>query len=93
MSEDLRRFPRKEIEIEIELRFLEDNVHTAVSLNMSEGGVLMRVANAENYPMGEMVRLRFENPFDHDTSTEKDGIIVRHTDDGFAVAFVEIDET
>lgn len=90
MSENLRRFPRKEIETEIELRFLEDNARTATSLNMSEGGVLMRVDDAERYPIGEMISLRFKNPFDDFADVEKDGIIVRHTDDGFAVAFVEI---
>ncbi len=92
MSENLRRFPRKEIEIEIELRFLEDTARIVVTQNMSEGGVLMRVVDTEHYPLGEMVRLRFKNPFDNFTNVEKDGIIVRHTDDGFAVAFVEIDE-
>jgi hypothetical protein len=88
MSENLRRFPRKEIEIEIELRFLEDNAHIAVTQNMSEGGVLMRVDDAERYPIGEMVSLRFKNPFDDFADVEKDGIIVRHTDDGFSVSFV-----
>ncbi len=41
--------------------------------------------------MGEMVSMRFKNPLNNYAETEKDGIIVRHTDDGIAVAFVEID--
>ncbi len=92
MSENLRRFPRTEIQIEVELRFLEDNARTVITRDMSEGGLFMRVSDTEHYPMGEMVSLRFKNPLDDCADTEKDGIIVRHADDGIAVAFVEIDE-
>jgi len=92
MSENLRRFPRKEIQIEVELRFLEDNARTVITRNMSDGGLFMRLKDAEHYPMGEMVSLRFKNPLDDYTDTEKDGIVVRHAEDGIAVAFVEMDE-
>ncbi len=91
MSENLRRFPRKEVEIEVELRFLEDNARTVITRNMSEGGFFIRVNDTGHYPMGEMVSMRFKNPLNNYAETEKDGIIVRHTDDGIAVAFVEID--
>ena len=90
MTENLRRFPRKEIQIEVELRFLEDNMRTVITRDMSEGGLFMRIKDTEHYPMGEMLSLRFKNPFDDFSETEKDGIIVRQTDDGIAVAFVEM---
>jgi hypothetical protein len=93
MTENLRRYPRKEIEIEVELRFLEDNMHTLVTRNMSEGGLFICVSDTQHYPLGEMVSLRFDNPLDDFAKTEKDAIIVRLDDDGIAVAFVEIDET
>ncbi|GMR01352.1 MAG: hypothetical protein BMS9Abin19_0727 [Gammaproteobacteria bacterium] len=92
MSEDLRRFPRKEIQIEVELRFLEDNARTVITRDMSEGGLFLSLHDTEHYPMGEMVSLRFKNPLNDFIGTEKDGIIVRHTDEGIAVAFVEMDE-
>jgi PilZ domain len=90
MSENLRRFPRKEIQIEVELRFLEDQARTVITHDMSEGGLFMRMSDTEHYPMGEMVSLRFKNPLDDYTDTEKDGVIVRRTDVGIAVAFVEM---
>ncbi len=93
MSENLRQYPRKEVEIEIELRFLEDNTRTLVTRNMSEGGLFMSVNDTQHYPLGEMVSLRFKNPLDNFIETQKDAIIVRLEDDGIAVAFVEIDET
>lgn len=92
MTENLRRFPRKEIQIEVELRFLEDNARTVITRDMSEGGLFMRINDTERYPMGEMVSVRFKNPLDNYTDTEKDAIIVRRADDGIAVAFVEMDE-
>jgi len=93
MSENKRQFPRKEIEIEVELRFLEDDARIVITRDMSEGGLFMRIKDTEHYPMGEMVSLRFKNPLDDFADTNKDGIIVRQTDDGIAVAFVEIDES
>jgi len=92
MSENKRRFPRKEIEIEVELRFLEDDARIVITRDLSEGGLFMRIKDTEHYPMGEMVSLRFKNPLDDFTDTEKDGIVVRQTDDGIAIAFVEMDE-
>ena len=92
MSENLRRFPRKEIQIEVELRFLDDNARTVITRDMSEGGLFMQLNDTDHYPMGEMVSMRFKNPLEDFADTEKDGIIVRRTDDGIAVAFVEMDE-
>lgn len=93
MLENLRRHPRKEVEIEVELRFLEDNTRTLVTRNMSEGGLFMAVPDTAHYPLGEMVSLCFKNPLDNYIETRKDAIIVRLDDDGIAVAFVEIDES
>jgi|LGVC01.1.fsa_nt_gb hypothetical protein len=92
MSENLRRFPRKEIQIEVELSFLEDVTRTVITRDMSEGGLFMRIKDTEHYPMGEMVNLRYKDPMAEYADTEKDGIIVRHAEDGIAVAYVEIDE-
>ena len=91
MSGNNRQFPRKEIQIEVELRFLEESSRTVITRDMSEGGLFMRLNDIENYPMGEMVNLNYKDPYSDYESTEKDAIIVRHADDGIAVAFVEID--
>lgn len=92
MSENQRQFPRQEIQIEVQLRFPEDTARTVITRDVSEGGLFMRLKDTENYPMGEMVNLRFKNPLSEFEDTEKDGIIVRHTDDGIAVAYIEIDD-
>ena len=92
MSDNLRRFPREEIQIEVELRFLEDSARTVITRDMSEGGLFLRLNDAEHYLMGEMVNLRFKNPLDDYAYIEKDAIIVRHTEEGMGVAFIEMDE-
>ncbi|VAW50424.1 hypothetical protein MNBD_GAMMA06-1718 [hydrothermal vent metagenome] len=90
MSENSRQFPRKDIQIEVELHFLEENTRTVITRDMSEGGLFMRLKDPDHYPMGEIVNLHFKNPLDDFAETEKDAIIVRQTDNGIAVAFVEM---
>jgi len=92
MSEEKRRFPRQEIQINVELSFLEDTACTVTTRDISEGGLFLQLKNADNYPLGEIVNLHFKNPLENSEETEKDGVIVRHCDDGIAIAFVEMEE-
>lgn len=91
MSENQRQFPRQTLQIEVVLHFLEDEPRTVITKDVSEGGLFIRLNNSEYYTMGEMVGLNFKNPHEDYEETSKDGIIVRHTDSGIAVAFVEIE--
>ncbi len=92
MYENKRRFPRQEIQIQVELSYLEDTAVTVTTRNMSQGGLFLQLKNTDHYPMGEMVHLHFKNPLDNLEETTKDGVIVRHCDDGIAIAFVEMEE-
>lgn len=92
MSEDLRRHPRKKIQIEVELIFLEDSPRTVITRDASIGGLFMLLNNPEYYTMGEMVTVNFKSPFNDFKKTTKDAIIVRHAEDGTAVAFIEMEE-
>ncbi len=92
MTENLRKFPRKVVQIEVELSFLEDTARNVITLDVSNGGLFILLKNTTHYPLGEMVNMRFKNPLGDFEDTTKDGIVVRHTDDGIAVAFIEIDE-
>jgi len=92
MSKDLRKFERSEVTIEVALRFLEDSSSTVVTRDISDGGLFMRLEDPSHYPLGEMVNLKFSDPLHANNPTEKDAIIVRCTDDGIAVAFVEIED-
>ena len=92
MSADKRQFPRQEIQIEVELSFLEDTACTVTTRNMSQGGLFLKLKNTDHYPMGEMVNLHFKNPLNNHEETTKDGVVVRHSKNGIAIAFVEMEE-
>lgn len=92
MSEEKRRFPRQEKQIEVELCFLEDIPRAVTTSNISQGGLLLQLDNIDHYTMGEIVKLRFKNPLEDFKEAVKDGVIVRHCDDGIAVAFIEMEE-
>jgi len=92
MSENNRQFPREEIKIEVELTFLQDTARMVITRDVSQGGMFMRLNDADHYPMGEMVNLRFKHPLEDYQDTVKDGIVVRQADDGIAVAFIEMEE-
>lgn len=90
MSKSLRKFPRKEIEVEVELLYLDEKTRSVLTRDMSEGGLFIKIPDSNHYIMGEMVNLRFKNPLDNSTETQKDGIIVRKTDIGIGIAFIEM---
>jgi len=92
MSENHRQFPRKDIQIEVELNFLEDEARKVITRDLSEGGLFMRLNNPNHYTMGEMVNVNFKNPLNDFEDTNKDAIIVRHSDEGIAIAFIEIED-
>ncbi len=92
MHENKRRFPRQEIQIQVELSYLEDTAVTVTTRNMSQGGLFLQLKNTDHYPMGEMVHLHFKNPLNNLEETTKDGVIVRHCNDGIAIAFVEMED-
>ena len=90
MSDNQRQHPRQEIQIEVELSFLEDDTRTVITRNVSQGGLFMKLDNSTHYTMGDMVSLNFKNPLQDLEDTYKDAIIVRHSDEGIAVAFIEM---
>ncbi len=92
MSENNRQFPREEIHIEVELKFLNDETRTVITRDVSQGGLFLRLKNSSHYPMGEMLNLRFKHPLENYQETVKDGIIVRRGEQGIAVAFIEMEE-
>jgi len=92
MTENQRKFPRTEIEVEVELSFLEDRARTVITHDVSQGGLYMKIDDPDHYPLGEMVSLSYNDPLQNNKETHKDGIIVRCADDGIAVSFVEMEE-
>ena len=92
MSENQRKYPRKEIRIEVVLSFMEDRARSVITRDISQGGLFMMLDNPDYYPLGEMVSLDYQDPMAELAHTHKEAIVVRHDAEGIGVAFVEMEE-
>lgn len=91
MSKSLRVFPRKDIEVDVELYFMDDSPQTVKTRDVSEGGLFMRLENPDHYPLGELVNVHYQNPLADNAAMEKDAVIVRTSSSGIAVAFIDME--
>ncbi len=91
MSENLRKYPRQEIKVNVDLSFLDNDSRIVKTRDISEGGMFLVTENADRYPIGEMVHVHYLDPFNDDADTFKDAIIVRVAGDGIAISFIEMD--
>jgi c-di-GMP-binding flagellar brake protein YcgR len=92
MTENNRKFARHEIQVDVQLAYLENETQLVHTRDISEGGMFLVTDNASEYPLGEMVHLKYNDPTNNKLETEMDAIIVRVADDGIGIAFVILDE-
>jgi c-di-GMP-binding flagellar brake protein YcgR len=92
MSKNLRRHPRTQIKVSVELTFLEEPYTIVNTRNISEGGMFIEVDSAVKFPIGELVNIHYLDPLNDDADTFKDAIIVHITNDGFGISFIEMTE-
>ena len=91
MSENNRRHERHDIQIDVMVTLMETEPRTIRTHDISEGGMFLDIKTHSDFPIGEMVHIQYNNPLDDNTETEVDAIIVRLSDDGVGVAFIEMD--
>lgn len=89
---DLRRHPRKQIKVSVELTFLDAPYAVVQTRNISEGGMFIEVDSAQKFPIGELVSVHYLDPLNNDEDTFRDAVIVHIAQDGFGVCFVEMTE-
>jgi len=92
MSKNLRRHPRKEIKVSVELTFLDEPYSIVNTRNISEGGMFIEIDSETNFPIGELVSVHYLDPLNNDEDTFKDAMIVHRTNDGFGLCFIEMNE-
>lgn len=92
MSENNRKFTRHEVQVNVQLSYLDHETRQVRSRDISEGGMFLEIDNASDYLLGEMVHLKYNDPARDNLDTEMDAIIVRIADDGLGIAFVILDE-
>lgn len=91
MSEHNRRYERHHIQIDVNLSLLDKELQTLKTHDISEGGMLLTTDSSSAFPLGEMVHVQYNNPLKNNEKTEVDAIIVRLSDNGVGIAFIEID--
>ena len=77
----------------LELATPAGDVHKAITRDMSEGGLFVDLAKAQQPMIGEVLALR---PLDEDDPLSqqlpsRDAVVVRQTDSGIGLAFIELD--
>ena len=90
MSKNLRKHPRKEIKVSVQLTFLDEPYTIVNTRNMSEGGMFIEVEPSDKYPIGEMVNVHYLDPLDNNEDKFKEAIIVHVAQDGIGIAFIEM---
>jgi c-di-GMP-binding flagellar brake protein YcgR len=91
MSENHRKFERHEVKVYVTLSFLDNADKNVCTRDISEGGMFLEIADTANYPLGEMIHIKYSDPAHDNADTEIDAIIVRVANDGLAISFVEQD--
>lgn len=89
---NLRRHPRTQIKVSVELTFLDEPYAIVNTRNISEGGMFIEVDTADSFPIGEMVNVHYLDPLNGNADTFKDAIIVHVANDGFGISFIEMNE-
>ena len=91
MSENLRKHPRTEIRVSVNLSFGDRQSRIVSTRDISAGGMFLVMDHPEQYPLGEIVQVHYLDPLNDDADTFKDALVVRNAEQGIAISFVEMD--
>ena len=91
MSEKKRKYPRTEIKVNVDLSFSDQASRIVKTRDISEGGMFLVIDHPERYPLGEMVHVHYLDPLNDEADTFKDAVVVRTTNNGIGISFVEMD--
>ncbi len=91
MNDYNRRYERHDIQIDVTVTLANNEPQIIRTHDISEGGMFLDTQNATDFPIGEMLNIKYNNPLKNDDETIVDAIIVRLTERGVGVAFIEID--
>lgn len=90
MSENNRRHERHDFQIDVNLTLVDHEPQIMHTRDISIGGMYIGTTSSD-FPLGEMVHVQYKNPLDNEAETDADAIIVRVSNDGFGIAFIEMD--
>ncbi len=93
MSQEKRKFIRREARFEVELGLPSGGVQLAGTRDVSDGGVFILLDQLLRPVIGEVVTVKLTaNPKNLGESFPSgDAVVVRQEDDGVGLAFIELD--
>jgi len=92
VDKDLRKHPRQQIYLEIELGFPSGEKQAVRTLDVSDGGVFLIVDKLRRPIIGEVVEVKIIND-EQNTGVifpSTDAVVVRQEEKGIGLAFIEL---
>ena len=93
MTKELRKHPRREIHLEVELSFPTGEKQTVRTQDISDGGIFLVVDKLRRPLIGEVVEVKIIND-EKNTGIQlpsNDAVVVRQEEGGIGLAFIELD--
>ncbi len=87
MTDNKRKTPRREVHVNVQLSFLAYEPTPAKTRDISDGGMFIEVDNSSEYQIGEILHLRYSDPFHDNLDTTIDATVVHITSDGLGITF------
>ncbi len=92
MDKELRKHPRRQIHLDVELGFPSGEKQTVRTQDVSDGGVFLVVDKLRRPIIGEVVEVKIIND-DQNTGVlfpSNDAVVVRQEEGGIGLAFIEL---
>lgn len=92
MTEEQRKYPRRELHLEVELGFPSGEKQIVRTRDVSEGGVFVVLDKLHRPVIGEVVSVKL-NDSEEDTGEvfpSNDAVVVRQEEGGVGLAFIEL---
>ncbi len=93
MTKEQRKYPRRELHIEVELGFPSGEKQIVRTRDVSEGGVFLVLDKLRRPIIGEVVTVKICDNGQHKEMVfpSNDAVVVRQEEGGIGLAFIELD--
>ncbi len=93
MSKEQRKYPRRQLHIEVELGFPSGEKQIVRTRDVSEGGVFIVLDKLRRPVIGEVVTVKINEGQEHPENLfpSNDAVVVRQEEGGIGLAFIELD--
>lgn len=93
MTKEQRKYPRRELHIEVELGFPSGEKQIVRTRDVSEGGVFLVLDKLRRPVIGEVVTVKINDNVDPSEMVfpSADAVVVRQEEGGIGLAFIELD--